>query len=82
MIHYLKILPKYFTRVSNGEKTAEIRINDRDFQAGDDMTLQYYDPEDPKMFNEPIYTEITHVLSECPGIDPGYCMISFKIQNK
>ena len=80
MEHRLKLNKKYFFRVVDGEKTAEIRVNDRDFQAGDDMTLLYFDPEHPEdKSQEHIYTEITHVLTECTGLEPGHCMISFKI---
>ena len=47
MIHELKILPHFFTDVLTGEKTFEIRKNDRPFQKGDLLALnehngQYY----------------------------------------
>lgn len=45
MKHELKILPKYFNRVLDGSKTFEVRNNDRDFQAGDTVLLQEYDPQ-------------------------------------
>ena len=43
MIHELKILPHYFTDVINGEKTFEIRKNDRPFHKGDLLALNEYD---------------------------------------
>ena len=42
-IHRLKILPKHFAGVMSGAKTAEFRINDRDFQIGDIVELKEYD---------------------------------------
>lgn len=43
MIHELKTLPKYFKAVMDGEKTFEIRTNDRPFQKGDLLALNEYD---------------------------------------
>lgn len=45
MHHELKIWPKYYARVKSGEKTFEVRKNDRDFQAEDTVTLREYDPD-------------------------------------
>lgn len=41
--HYLKTWSKYFKPVVSGEKTFEIRINDRNYQIGDILVLQEYD---------------------------------------
>lgn len=43
MIHELKILPHFFTDVIKGEKTFEIRRNDRPFQKGDLLALNEHD---------------------------------------
>ena len=42
--HDLKIRPHYFEAVIEGQKTFEIRENDRDFQSGDTVNLveQYF----------------------------------------
>jgi ASC-1-like (ASCH) protein len=40
MRHDLKILPQYFEEVYNGNKTFEIRKNDRDFKVGDILMLR------------------------------------------
>lgn len=45
MIHELKILPEYFNAVIIGDKTFEIRLNDRNYQIGDDVILKEYSPE-------------------------------------
>ena len=43
MIHELKILPEYFNAVISGEKTFEIRKNDRPFHKGDLLALNEFD---------------------------------------
>lgn len=44
MIHKLKIWPKFYTRVLEGSKTFEVRVNDRDFQSGDLVVLHEWCP--------------------------------------
>lgn len=43
MIHELKIFPDYFKAIISGEKTFEIRKNDRPFQKGDLLALNEWD---------------------------------------
>lgn len=43
--HELKCRPEYFSRVASGQKTFEIRRNDRDFQVGDILILKEYEPD-------------------------------------
>lgn len=45
MIHALKILPDHFKKVISGEKTFEVRLNDRAYDEGDLLALNEYDPE-------------------------------------
>ena len=43
MIHELKITPEYFETVLSGEKSFEIRKNDRPFHKGDLLALNEFD---------------------------------------
>jgi len=54
--HELKILPPYFEEVRKGRKTFEIRENDRDYQTGDTVILQEYDPAVEGLNREGRYT--------------------------
>lgn len=45
-IHNLKILPEYFEAVVRGEKTFEIRKNNRDFKVGDLIFLLEWNGEE------------------------------------
>jgi hypothetical protein len=49
--HEPKIWPVYFDAIERGDKTFEVRKNDRDFQAGDTLVLREYDPT--KAFSPP-----------------------------
>lgn len=77
-IHELKILPKYFERVIKGEKTFEIRKNDRDFQTGDVIILNEFDGV--KHTGGNVKGKITYIFNGGEyGLDIGYCIFSFKI---
>lgn len=84
-VHRLKTWPGFFTAVRDGDKTFELRRNDRDFQTGDLLLLQEWDP----CQGDGAYTgrELTRVCgwiarggtNEAFGgthIEPGYCVIS------
>ncbi len=44
-VHDLKIHPEYFAPVVAGKKRVEVRINNRDYNAGDTLILREYDPQ-------------------------------------
>lgn len=43
-VHHLKTWPLYFQAIERGDKTFELRRNDRDFKVGDTLILQEWDP--------------------------------------
>ncbi len=49
MIHVLKCWPIFFEAIDSGLKTFEVRKNDRNYQEGDFLHLEEYDPECDKM---------------------------------
>ncbi len=74
-IHELKILPEHFIYVSAGLKTAEIRLNDRNYKVGDKLLLKEWDN---KYTGKAVQVTITHILHDFKGLDPNYVSISFK----
>lgn len=46
-VHFLKTWPKFFEHVRARKKTFEYRKNDRNFQFGDYVILQEWDPDRP-----------------------------------
>lgn len=61
MEHFLKIQPQYFEEVRNGNKSFEIRKNDRDFKVGDTLYLQEYNPLKQEYTGEVVKREITYI---------------------
>ena len=82
--HELKTLARYFEAVERGDKTFEVRLNDRAFQTGDTITLVKMDNEG-KLYETPpgslfgritLKRKITYVLQGGQfGIDPRYCVL-------
>jgi hypothetical protein len=60
--HYLKTYPNYFRAVKSGQKTFELRLNDRDFQVGDTLILEEYQHLIKEYTGEWIAKEVTYVL--------------------
>lgn len=60
MIHALKTLPEYFEAVRKGDKTFELRENDRDFRVGDYLALNEWDGE--KYTGRALLAKITYML--------------------
>lgn len=60
MIHELKIFPEYFNSVVSGEKTFEIRRNDRNFLVGDYIALNEFTKETGYTGRSALY-KITYV---------------------
>ncbi|MDM3425152.1 DUF3850 domain-containing protein [Citrobacter sp. Cb026] len=59
VIHSLKIGPLFFNAVANGEKRAEVRINDRDFKCGDFLILREWAGE---YTGRKLTVKVTHIL--------------------
>ncbi len=77
-LHELKILPKYFQAVRNGNKTFELRKHDRDYKVGDYLLLREYDNGD--YTGSFMKVVITYILKDCPeyGLYKDYCILSFR----
>lgn len=79
--HYLKTWPAYFDAVARGDKTFEVRKNDRAFQTGDTLVLEYFDPASPPQpfpsaMRSALQRRVTFVLPGGEfGIEPGYVVM-------
>lgn len=73
--HNLKIWPEYFAAVRDGLKRAELRWNDREYQAGDILDLCEWDPNEEAFTGDFISVIVTHV-AELGQWMPGYVLLS------
>jgi len=76
MIHDLKTWPEHFRDVRAGIKTAELRLNDRNYQPGDVLVLHEYDPQVSEYTGEVETRAVTHVLEGEAWLQPGVVMLS------
>lgn len=76
--HNLKIWPEYFAAVRDGLKRAELRWNDRGYQAGDILDLCEWDPKEEAFTGEYISVNVTHV-AELGQWMPGYVLLSIAL---
>jgi len=78
LIHNLKCVQPWFSRVSAEEKTVEIRKYDRNFNVGDRLCLSEYDPEKKTFSGRYIEVEVLHIFydHEFEGLAKGYCAMS------
>jgi hypothetical protein len=78
--HYLKTWPVYFRAVESGSKSFEVRRNDRGFQTGDTVILQYHDPDfDMTNASRSITRKIGWILQGGQfGVEPGYCVFGLE----
>jgi ASC-1-like (ASCH) protein len=78
--HSLKTIDIYFDAVERGEKTFEVRKNDRAFQTGDTLVLMRYENTPigvrPTVPFRNISKRITYLLQGGQfGLEPGYCVL-------
>lgn len=78
MIHALKISPEYFDAVISGEKTFEVRKNDRPFLVGDLIALNEWDEETQQYTRNSCLVYIDYVLDSADYCKDGYVILSIK----
>lgn len=74
--HNIKILKEYWEKIEVGQKTFEIRKNDRDYQVGDILVFKVINNiEDNTYFYPDVNFEITYIHSGL-GLEKGYIAMS------
>lgn len=74
--HNVKCWPEPFEEMLAGRKTAEFRLNDRDFRVGDRLLIREFCPDRKEYTHREIKRDIAHVLAEGFGLPTGYAMLS------
>lgn len=78
MIHELKIWPFFFERILSGEKTFEIRQNDRNFMIGDLLALNEYDPKNETYTGRSCLVYVDFAMTNPAYLQEGYVVMSIK----
>lgn len=74
---YLKTWPVFYQMMLDGTKTFDLRKDDRDFQAGDLVVQQEYEPETKTYTGREMTVGAGRVFRNMsvPGLEDGYCII-------
>lgn len=79
MTHELKITPQYYKPVLDGEKTFEVRKNDRNFSVGDKIILREYENGEYTQSKD-IHANITYILDDSSGyVIDGYVIMGIQV---
>jgi len=82
MVHELKTWIEYFQLMVSGEKSFDLRKNDRDFRAGHELLLKEYDKDSKKYTSRKLHFKITYVLkgeeAETFGLKKGFCILGLE----
>jgi hypothetical protein len=79
VVHELKCWPDYFNAIGRGEKTCELRRDDRSpgFRSGDSLLLREWSPS-TGYTGAYLVRCVTHVLRDAErfGLAPGFVLLS------
>lgn len=79
-LHELKIKEDYFNAILKGDKTFELRKNDKNYQVSDLIHFIKTDGlEYSSGYSKYVY-KITYILKDVPeyGLDKDYCILGIK----
>jgi hypothetical protein len=87
MVHVLKSWPEFFEPVLLGVKTAELRYNDRRYEAGDVLVMREWEPSRSVFTGRECARRVTHVLhgvgtvgaiAPLRGLSANYVLLSMR----
>lgn len=76
MIHELKISPEYFAEVACGNKTFEVRRDDRPYTVGDKLKLREY--KGHGYTGNEVTAMVTYILRDKNYCKDGFCILGIK----
>ncbi len=82
-IHKVKSWPAPFRDVIERRKTFEVRRDDRDYQAGDVLWLEEFNPQSQELTGQSQLVDIDYVLHAgehgLPGIADGFVVLGISL---
>lgn len=79
-VHHIKLGASFFGEVERGEKTFELRKNDRDYKKGDILEMMEF--KDGKNTGRTVRVLVTYILTEFAGLEEGYCIMATCLLNE
>ena len=79
-VHHIKLGAAFFEEVASGEKTFELRKNDRDYKKGDILEMMEF--KDGKNTGRTVRVLVTYILEEFAGLEDGYCIMATSLLNE
>lgn len=77
--HKLKIWPEYLDAIIEGRKTFEVRKADRDFQVGDALQLEGFDPVSNTFTENGTLVDVTYVMNGGKfGVEAGTVVLGIR----
>lgn len=76
--HHLKCWVSYFRKILDGEKTFELRYNDREYKVGDILILEEYDEKNETYTGRITHRRIAYILDSAVGLQPGFAIMSIR----
>lgn len=76
-VHHIKLGASFFGEVERGEKTFELRKNDRDYKKGDILEMMEF--KDGKNTGRTVRVLVTYILTEFAGLEEGYCIMATRL---
>lgn len=77
IVHELKIAPEYFREVAFGNKTFEVRRDDRSYTVGDKLVLREY--KGHGFTGNEVRAMITYILRDKNYCKDGFCILGIKL---
>ncbi len=77
-LHELKTWPSYFQAILDGDKTFEVRRDDRGFHAGDTLRLREWEPKDKRYTGRTVDVRVTYLLEGGEALTPGFCVMGIE----
>jgi hypothetical protein len=86
-LHELRSWPEFFNPLLTGEKTFELRKNDRDFKVGDELLLREWEPFTEKYSGRELHLKVVYILAGVGpggvtpynGISAGFCILGVQL---
>jgi len=80
--HKLKTIQPYFDNCYTGKKNFEVRFNDRQFVAGDEIELLEYDSITDTYSGRSVKGVISYVLRGFEALKDGYVVFGYYVTEK